>query len=190
VDGSTGAKVIDVSKTNHEGKEPNMFKIRSATVAALAAAAAITLGVASPASATTPTAHRPPAAVSTKGDPAGIYAPNTPIVINRSNQALTITSLKVDQGAASAYWSGPGPYTGQVIPAGGAIYVDWLEYFFGSEVDLTYRATDGSTISTSTGMSIVGGWGYGCDNATGSLKCDDNGTNPSSWDQNVVIDSK
>ena len=77
-----------------------------------------------------------------------------------------------------------------MIPAGGAIYVDWLEYFFGSEANLTYRATDGSTISTSTGMSIVGGWGYGCKDATGSLKCDDNGTNPSNWDQNVVIDSK
>ena len=181
-----------------------MIKIRTATatVAALAAAAAMTLGVASPASASTTTPDHTKAAVSTKaavgkkaavgtkGDPDGIYAPNTPIVINRSNQALTITSLKVDEGAASAYWSGPGPYTGQVIPAGGGIYVDWLEYFFGSEVSLTYRATDGSTIATSTGMSIVGGWGYGCKDATGSLKCDDNGTNPSNWDQNIVIDSK
>jgi hypothetical protein len=170
-----------------------MSKIRTATVATIvagAAAAALSLGLAGSASASTPTADSTPGAVSVQPDPAGIYAPNTPIVINHSNQALTITSMAVDNGAASAYWSGAGPAVGQVIPAGGAIYVDWLEYFFGSEVDLTYQSTDGSTISTSTGMSILGGWGYGCDNATGSLKCDDNGTNPSGWDVNVTVDSR
>ena len=76
-----------------------------------------------------------------------------------------------------------------VIPAGGSIRVNWLEYFFGSDVELSYRATDGSTIMTSTGYN-VSGWGYGCDDATGSLKCDDNGTNPSNWDVNVTIDRK
>ena len=93
------------------------------------------LGVASPAMASTTTSHTAPGAASSKGDPAGIYAPNTPIVINRSNRALTITSLTVDRGAAWAYWSGPGPYTGQVIPAGDSIRVNWLEFFAGSEVD-------------------------------------------------------
>ena len=157
----------------------------------IVAAAALCLGVATPAMASTPKTHSGAVAVSSQDDPPGIYAPNTPIVINHSGQALTITGMDVTRGANHAYWTPTGltPGVGVVIPAGGSIRVNWLEYFFGSDVELSYRATDGSTIMTSTGYN-VSGWGYGCDDATGSLKCDDNGTNPSNWDVNVTIDRK
>ncbi len=74
------------------------------------------------------------------------------------------------------------------IPAGSGLYVTWVERL-DSEIDLTYQAYDGSTVATSTGFNGFSGWGYGCNAATGSLKCDGPGNNSSSNDSNVTIDN-
>lgn len=182
-----------------------MFNRNTVVAGILVAGAAITMALvlAGSASASTAIATAPqsaPAAHSAHAQapefeirpvadvPPGIQVPNIPVVINNSHQALVITTLTVDRGLETAYWVGPGPADGLVIPAGSGLYVTWVERF-DSEIDLTYQSTDGSTVATSTGFRTFGGWGYGCNNATGTLRCDDNGTNPSSWDQNVAIDN-
>ena len=116
-----------------------------------------------------------------------VWRPYTAIVVNQSNQPLTIVWMATDRAPNTASWKGFGPSVGDVIPPGGEeLRVNWLVYFTGSQVDIGYQAPDGSVIATQTGMSILGGGRYICSGATGSLRCASNNPDPS-LEQNVVI---
>lgn len=125
------------------------------------------------------------------GTRVGIEAPVS-LVINNSNKPLVVTNIDTSGGAVTTnLFDGASPQVGDVIVPGNRYIFTWIEYFFGSNCDITLQAQDGSgTVRTRVGMNFISGWGYGCDNASGSLACSDPGTNPSSWDNNVeVIDS-
>lgn len=121
-------------------------------------------------------------------DPAGISAPGTPLVVNDSNVPLVITAIDPNGGAVPAAYVGPGPFVGEVVPVGGTLSVNWVEYFFGSDVTLTLQPQDGTgTIKTDVGMNMMTGWGYGCTGASGDLVCVNPGTNHPTWDGNVEV---
>lgn len=161
-----------------------MFAHRLAVVTGIVAVAAVSLAMAGSAGAATPAAST--AAHSSQVEDVQVWRPDTAIVVNQSNEPLTITWMATDRGPNTASWKGFGPSVGEVIPAGGQIRVDWLVYFTGSQVDIGYQAPDGSVIATETGMSFLGGGQYTCYGATGSLRCASNNPDPS-LEQNVVI---
>jgi hypothetical protein len=123
------------------------------------------------------------------GSGLGISAPGISLAINNSNKPLVVKNIDPGSGwTISQLFDGPAPQVGDVIAPGNRYTFTWVEWFFGSNCDLYLEAQDGSgSIRTRTGMSIIGGWGYGCDSASGSLACSDPGTNPSSWDNNVEV---
>ena len=161
-----------------------MFARRIAVVTGIVAAVAVSLAMASSAGAATPTAST--AAHSSQVKDVQVWRPNTAIVVNQSNQPLTIAWMATDRAPNTAVWRGFDPSVGDVISPGGQIRVDWLVYVTGSQVDIGYQAPDGSVIATQTGMSILGGGRYACYGATGSLRCASNNPDPT-LEQNVVI---
>ena len=150
----------------------------------VAAAAALSLAMAGSVGAATPAAST--AAHGSQVNDVQVWRPYTAIVVNQSNQPLTIVWMATDRGANTAVWKGVGPSVGTVIQPGDQIRVDWLVYFTGSQVDISYQAPDGSVIVTETSMSFLGGGQYSCYGATGSLRCASNNPDPS-LEQNVVI---
>ena len=122
-----------------------------------------------------------------------IEVPSPALVINQSDKTLVITNVDYSGGATPVFaGSSPSasPQVGDIITAGNNYggQFTWIEYFFGSNVAIDLQAQDGSgTIRTEVGMNMLGGWGYECINATGSLACADPGTNPDSWDANVTV---
>jgi hypothetical protein len=108
---------------------------------------------------------------------------------NNSSKQLVVTSIDTSQCTVKDnMFDGRSPQVGDIIGPGDRYMFTWIEYFFGSCIDVTWQAQDGSgTIRTRMGMDFISGWGYGCDNATGSLACGDPGTNPPNWQNNVEI---
>lgn len=129
------------------------------------------------------------AAATSAGPGLGITAPGISLVINNSNKPLVVKNIDPGSGwTIGELFDGAAPKVGDVIGPGARYTFNWVEWFFGSNCDLTLEAQDGSgTVRTRTGMNIPTGWGYGCDNASGSLACADPGTNPPSWSNNVEV---
>lgn len=98
-----------------------------------------------------------------------ITAPDIGLVINNSSKALVVTQLDTDRPIGDVF-DGATPKVGDVIAPGQQYTFNWVEWFMGSECDTYLKAQDGSgTIRTRVAMSIVTGWSYQCDEASGSL---------------------
>jgi hypothetical protein len=98
-----------------------------------------------------------------------ITAPDIGLVINNSSKALVVTQLDTDRPIGDVF-DGTTPKVGDVIAPGQIYSFNWVEWFMGSECDTYLKAQDGSgTVRTRVAMSIITGWSYQCDEASGSL---------------------
>jgi hypothetical protein len=111
------------------------------------------------------------------------------LMINDTNEALVVTNVDTSQGTVTSnLFDGPSPQVGDIVYPGERYRFNFIEYFFGSNVDVTFKTQDGSgTVRTRTGFDALSGWGYGCDHDSGAVACADPGTNPNSWQNNVEI---
>jgi hypothetical protein len=119
-----------------------------------------------------------------------ISAPGIGLVVNNSRKPLVVTKIYTGDRAVEDVFDGASPKVGDVIAPGQTYSFTWVEWFFGSDCDTYLQAQDGSgTIRTRVGMNLVTGWNYDCDQASGTLACEQPGSDHPTWNLNVgVID--
>lgn len=114
------------------------------------------------------------------------------LVINNSSHPLIVTKVDTSNGAAiSNLFKDSFPKVGDIIQPGERYGFTWIEYFFGSNCDITVETEDGSgSAMTSTGMNMISGWAYACRFSKGCLACGQPGSEHPTWNGNVeIIDS-